>query len=279
MSELAINNYSNAFGASTLFPTAGGGVSFDGYEMPFKSNIRYGAISAIGSLANGILGSISQYKTNKAKASNYDEQAAALERNGQMLYQSAQMSAKQAEMAITLGKENSAAIVTQAGKIDEQKQYLLREANEKARARIGAGKTAYAASGILLEARADAAVAKWEQDEEANATLTKLDIMNQAENTIYNYMGEARESLLQGYNAAANYYGQASVTAHQATASMQEAARYKVLAEELRKKKSNSILGGILQAVCTIGGAAFGGVAGASIGSSIGGIINEGIQA
>lgn len=278
--NLASYNYSNQFGSTTLTPTATGGINASSFNMTTGSATTYGALSAAGSIFNGLMSSIQQKKQNKANAQTYDEQAMALEKQGQNLYQSASLSATQAELALELGKQNSASIITASGQIEPQKQILLRKTNEQARARIGAGKTAYASAGILLESRADAAVAKWEQDEEANATLEKLNIINQAENTLSNYLTEAHNAKIQGHSAALNYYGQAAVTATEATTAMEEAARLRRLAEELRKKDtSGGILGGILQAACTIGGAAIGGPVGASIGSAIGGVASESLQA
>lgn len=272
-------SYANDFGTSSVFPDTSGMPTFDNYNMTTTSNLTYGAMYGASALLNGVMSSISQRKQNKANADTYDAQADALNTQGQNLYESAEMSAMQAELAINLGKDNSAAIIRASGQIDPQKQILLRKTNEKARAKIGSGKTAYAAAGILLEGRADAAVAKWEQDEEANAVLEKMNIINQAENNLSNYLTEADNARKQGYSAAVNYYGQASVVAAEATSAMEEAARLRALAKELRERStSGGILGGILQAACTIGGAVLGGPIGAAIGSSIGGIGSAVVQ-
>lgn len=243
------------------------------------SKVDIPSLSAGVSIFSGLMNSMMQRKQNKAQAGLYDQQAVAYEKQSQWLMESASMSASQAKLAAKMGEANAREITKQAGKIDPQKQFQLQAVNQTRRAKIGMGKTAFASAGILLESRAGAAVAKWEQDEAADAALEKLNVMNQAEVSVYNHLVNAKQAKIQGYSQAANYAGQAAQIASEANNAYMESVRLKQLAEELRAKDTwGSVLGGIVQGICTVVGASYGGSVGAAIGSTVGSALNSGIQ-
>ena len=265
-SSVAINSVATSTTPATSYP--------DFSKVDISASLSAGM-----SIFNGLMNSMMQRKQNKAQAGLYDQQAVAYEKQSQWLVESANMTASQAKLAVEMGAANAREITKQAGKIDPQKQLQLQAVNQTRRAKIGRGKAAFASAGILLESRAGAAVAKWEEDEAADAALEKLNVMNQAETSVYNYLVNAKQAKIQGYSQAANHAGQAAQIAADANNAFQEAVRLKAAAEELRNKStSGGLLGGILGGICTIVGAAVGGPAGAAIGSAVGGMINSGIQ-
>ena len=198
--------------------------------------------------------------------------------------QGAGMYAQQAAASADLGRGNARNIRLAAAQLDRYEQLNLREATMQAKRRIGAGRTAFAGNGVLVDS---GSAALWEQDEAADAVLERLDIMQQYEDKAWNYLMQANKAEAEGYAAAAQQMGNAAAAAGQAAstaggayATALQAASARAAAARAKKKKSwgatiGTVVGagvGVALAPLTGGTSLSLAMAGASIGGSAGGI-------
>lgn len=191
-----------------------------------------GASGAFG-LAGTILGIYERNKAYgaeaRATARAYNLQADSLMNQAALYGQQAGMFAKAAgaygasgDKAEAIGRANAAETMRQSTQLDLAMQYQLQAVNKERRAKIGEGKAAFAANGVLVEGRQGSATAMWEQDEMADAAVEKLAIQQSFENEYYNYRVKAKGQIVEGLLAKANYYGQGAGAAMQGvTAAMQ----------------------------------------------------------
>lgn len=183
------------------------------------------------------------------------------------------MYAAQGKAAAQMGKFNARNLRLAAAHLDRYEQLALHEAVSEARQRVGAGRSAFAANGVLVDS---GSAALWEQDEAADAALEQLDIMQQYEDQSWQYRTQANRALAEGYAAAAGHAGAAAGAAGEAYATrLQQAAilsQAKAQAKELKKKRWGGTIGSLIGG--TLGGI-FGGGAGLAAGIEVGGTIGS----
>lgn len=224
--------------------------------------------SAASNLASGVFKDIANNRANKRQARALREQAGIY---GQMAAaqlgaagiqaQGAGMYAKQAKGAAEMGLFNAKLFRLSAAQLDRYEQLHLSESIKEARERIGQGRAAFAANGVLVDS---GSAALWEQDEAADAALERLDIMQQFEDQSWAYLTQANKAEAEGYAAAATQMGNAAAAAGQAASTAGQAYASALQAQSLRsqantaKKKSwyNTI------------GSAFGSFAGSAAGAA-----------
>ncbi len=114
-----------------------------------------------------------------------------------------------AEYAVKAGKANARAERLLAARIQNVEDIELQAASKRRRELVGEGRAAFAANGVLLESRAGAATAMWEQDEAADAAIERLQIMQAAEDKAYGHLTAAQQRLAEGYSGAASAMGSA----------------------------------------------------------------------
>ena len=193
-----------------------------------------GASGAFG-LAGTIIGIYERHKADKASAQAqynayiaqsgsllnqaglYGQQAGMFARQSEMYREQAGMFAKAAgayaasgERAEAIGRANAAETMRQSAQLDLLMQYQLQAVDKERRAKIGEGRAAFAANGVLVEGRDGSATAMWERDEMADAAIEKLAIQQSFENEYYNYRIKAKGQIVEGLLAKANYQGQAA---------------------------------------------------------------------
>ncbi len=112
---------------------------------------------------------------------------------------------QQAGFAGAQGRYQGALERIRGGQVQTQAEQNQAEAARAAQQVVGAGKTAFAANGILLEGRAGAAPAMWEQDEAASLAWEQGLIKTNADNEVFGYLANANMAEAQG-RAQANAY-------------------------------------------------------------------------
>lgn len=202
------------------------------------------AAAAIGSsMAGGFLKDYAQNKANKATARGLREQAGIYATMAGSQLKAAKMYGAQAGSAAKMGQYNAKNLRLAAAHLDRYEQLALHEATQEARQRIGAGRAAFAANGVLVDT---GSAALWEQDEAADAALERLDIMQQFEDQSWQYRTQANKALAEGYAAAAGHAGAAMGAAGDAYAArLQQAAAFSQ-AKQARKKSWWNTIGGLI---------------------------------
>lgn len=240
---------------------------------------------------SGILGNIAANRANRQgaralreQAGIYDQMAGVQLGQADIAAQGAGMYAKQAAASADLGRGNARNIRLAAAQLDRYEQLNLREAVMQAKRRIGAGRTAFAGNGVLVDS---GSAAMWEQDEAADAALERLDIMQQYEDRAWTYLMQANKAEAEGYAAAAQQMGAAAAAEGQAAqmaggayATKLQAASARAQAARLKKKKSwgatigsvVGVVGGVALAPFTGGSSLSLAAAGAGLGATAGGI-------
>lgn len=145
------------------------------------------------------------------------QEAAILRRQGS-LYQSqanvydVQASAfdKSASFARAMGGYQSALSKVRATQVQRQGELSQADAARARQQTVGAGKTAFAANGVLLEGRAGSAPAMWEQDEAADLAWEQALIKINADNEVFGLLAEGEMAAASGRMQAASYLGQAA---------------------------------------------------------------------
>lgn len=226
-------------------------------------------------IASAFLTDYTQNRANKTQASSLREQAGIYGSMADSSLRAAGMYAGQARMSAKLGKANARNLRLAAAHLDQFEQLALRNATLEARQRVGAGRTEFAANGVMVDT---GAAARWEQDEAADAALERLDIMQQFEDQSWQYRTQANVALAEGYAAAAGHAGAAMGAAGDAYAAcLQQAAAL----SQAKKKKKKSWWGTIGAVVGTGVGAVVGSFvapgAGTALGASIGGGLGGGL--
>lgn len=220
------------------------GQSVDSWTSEFNKS---GGVGGLGMIVGPLVDYYEQRKIDRANAASYQRQfgmqmqlagmaSAAGRAYGQAGGIAREVAASTVEqgrlteaMAIfadEIGKANAANEIRRAAQVDAPLQMQLQQINRQRREKIGEGMAAFAANGVLLESRADSATAMWEQDEEADAVVEKLSVMQQAENEIYNMRVAAQQHLVEGKMAMAGYYAQAAGIYSAASGQYANAAGY-----------------------------------------------------
>ncbi len=232
----------------------------------------WSAVASIGgSLANTFIQSQGNYKANKSSAASLRKQMSMFSDLGGMQMRAAGAYSAGARASVETGKANAKNERIRAGQVYQFEQLQLSAARQQRAQKVGQGKAAFAANGILLEDREGAAVAKWEQDEAADFAVEQLAIMESAENQVWGFLMNANQQVAQGYNQAASYSAQAASAAGQDYSSYSQAIESRNMAREAERAAKKSKFGGVLGGALTIGGAAIGGAFGGPIGVAIGG--------
>jgi hypothetical protein len=204
----------------------------------------WGAIAgAIGlGAASGFLRDYQENAANRRNATALRQQAGIYGGMAESQIKAASMYAGQARMAAAFGRSNAKNIRLAAAHLDRFEQLALHHATLEARARVGEGRTAFAANGVLVDS---GSAARWEQDEAADAALEQLDIMQQFEDQGWQYRTQANKALAEGYAAAAGHAGAAMGAAGEAYASRLQQSAALSQANSLRKKHWYNTIGGI----------------------------------
>lgn len=202
------------------------------------------AAGAIGAgIAGGFLKDYAQNKANKATAQGLREQADIYAAMAGSQLKAAKMYGAQAGAAAKMGQFNAKNLRLAAAHLDRYKQLALHEATLEARQRVGAGRAAFAANGVLVDS---GSAAIWEQDEAADAALEQLDIMQQFEDQSWTYRTQANQALAEGYAAAAGHAGAAMGAAGDAYASRLQQAAALSQAGTVGKKRWYNTIGGAI---------------------------------
>lgn len=169
------------------------------------SPVALGAISAGSSVMGGAVGLHSAYQ----QAGQYRTQAGIYGNQAAVYGLQANAFEGQANFARAMGGYQAALDTTRASQAQLQGEINQGEAAKQAQQVVGAGKTAFAANGILLEGRAGSAPAMWEQDEAAALAWEQSIIKTNADNEVFGYLANANMARAQGRMQAAGYLSQA----------------------------------------------------------------------
>lgn len=149
-------------------------------------------------------------KAAAAQEAAYRAQAANYLRQSDILLGAAKAQAGAAKYAVKAGKANAAMERKMASYVQNDEDLALQAEAKERRAKIGEGRTAFAANGVLVD---QGAAALWEQDEAADAAIERLQIMESAESQIYGRLVAAQSKLAEGYGNAGAAYSPAAQTA------------------------------------------------------------------
>lgn len=159
------------------------------------------------------MGFNSSKKAAKAQEAAYRAQAHNYLQQGQIYLQSAAAQAAvggriagTAKFAIQAGKANAKQERLMASRIQAIEDIQLQKVNKERRQKIGSGRAAFAANGVLVDS---GAAGMWEQDEAADAAIEKLMVMQAAEDQAYGHLTRAQGLLAQGYSQASSIYANA----------------------------------------------------------------------
>ncbi len=196
-------------------------------------------ISAGASILGGYLADRSRNESAKAEAKALRTQAGIYGEMSKSQLMAAGMYARQAAASAKVGQGNARNLRLAAANLDQFEQLALRNARLEARQRVGAGRTQFAANGVVVDT---GAAALWEQDEAADAALEQLDIMQQFEDQSWQYRTQANKALAEGYAAAAGQAGAAMGAAGEAYASsLQRMASLSAAASAGKSRYYNTI--------------------------------------
>lgn len=158
------------------------------------------------------MGHRSKKKAAAAQQAAYRAQAANCLRMADMYSGAARAQAATAGMALRAGRANAKREIQLASYVQPVEDLNLQQANARRRAKIGEGRAAFAANGVLVDS---GAAARWEIDEAKDAAVEKLQIMQSAEDQVYSHRVAAWQHEIQGYSNAGAAYGAAAQTAAQ----------------------------------------------------------------
>lgn len=234
--------------------------------------------SAVSNILSNVTNSIMASKAGNANASSLFRQSMLYGKQGDMFMKSSRAYSGAAKKMIAVGKANAKQERLKASQVQTYTDAQISETVKEGQQAVGNGKVAFAANGILLEDRSGSSVAMWEQDEAADNAYQQLLVLQNSENTIWNYMMSANQKIAEGYGNAAGMYGQAASMAAQAYSSRLQSQYAYADAESAKKAAKKSKIGAIVGgAGSVVGGVAgfmiggpVGAAAGASIGSSVG---------
>ena len=148
------------------------------------TNVSMG-ISAGATILSNLTNSLMASKLGKANAASLFRQSMLYGAQGGMQMQSAKAFSSGAKKLIEIGKSNAKQDRLRAAQVQQYEDLQLSEVVKEGQKKVGAGKAAFAANGILLESRSDSAVAMWEGDEVAANVVEQLLTMQEAENTVW----------------------------------------------------------------------------------------------
>lgn len=178
------------------------------------------AIGAGTSIASAIYGHHQGRKAAKAEQAAYRQQAHFTMLQADAMLGAARAQAAAAGYSVRAGKANAKFERALAARVQPVEDLDLQQANARRREKIGEGRAAFAANGILVDS---GAAAKWERDEIADAAIEKLQIMQAAEDQIQGHLWNAAMRLSEGYAQAGAAYSGAAQTASSAYATALQA--------------------------------------------------------
>lgn len=152
-------------------------------------------------------------RSARLQAELYGRQSGIYGQQAGMYSRAAAAYADTAALQEAIGRANAAETMRASAQLDYAMQYGLSAIDKQRRAKIGEGRAAFAANGVLVDA---GSAAQWERDEMADAVVEKLSLMQDIENEYYNYRIAAKRQIVEGLNAKAGTYGQAAGMAGQA---------------------------------------------------------------
>lgn len=126
------------------------------------------------------------------------QQAAALMGQSGALMRQADAYVMQSGIAAKTGELLQANEMRRASQAQREAEEQSRRAAEMRRQLIGEGKVKFAANGVLLEGRPQAAVAMWEQDEAADLAYELSGIKRQVDNEVWGYVFNGSQQRMQG---------------------------------------------------------------------------------
>lgn len=212
-------------------------------------NTATSIVNSVAGVVNAVSAEKQRRAQEKANATSYRQQAAIYSQQADQYLQAAKLSASSARTQADIAESNAKNERLRASYIQQYEDFNLSASRSQAQQRIGQGKVSFAANGILLESRAGAATSIWEADEEADAAVQRLNIMQQAEDEAYGYLSNAQSHLVSGYSNASSMFAEAASQAGQGVSAAQQAGfslQNAIAAEKAAKKKK---WGGIVAAV------------------------------
>jgi hypothetical protein len=154
--------------------------------------------------AGGAVGVYTAYQ----QSNQYNQQAGIYGLQGELLNQQADQFDRQAGFASAMGKYQANLDTNRAAQAQTQGELNQGEAAKGAQQVVGAGKTAFAANGVLIESRAGSAASMWEQDEAANLAYEQSLIKANADNEVFGYLANANMAKAQGAIQASSFRSQ-----------------------------------------------------------------------
>lgn len=168
------------------------------------SPMALGLTAAGSQAASGIFGVYNGYQ----QAAAYRQQAGLYGNEASILDLQASQYDRQAGQAGAMGRFQAALERTRGAQVLRQADANQAEAVKARQQLVGAGKTAFAANGILLEGREGSATAMWEQDEAADLAYEQALIKQNADNEVFGYLANAKMAEAQGAAQAGAYRAQ-----------------------------------------------------------------------
>lgn len=172
------------------------------------------AVGAGAKIVGSVLGHNSEKARARAERAAYRAQAQSLLKQSDAYLNAASMQAGNAsliagtaEHALKLGRANAKAERLLASRIQPIEDIELQRVNKERRQKVGAGRAAFAANGVLVDS---GAAARWELDEAMDAAVEKIMVMQAAEDRAFNHLSNAQRRLTEGFSGAANTYAQAA---------------------------------------------------------------------
>lgn len=220
-------------------------------------------------IANAVTAEKQRRAAERASAASYRQQAQLYSQQAYSYMAAAKLSAQNAQVNAEIGEQNARQTRLRASYIQQYEDFNLQASRKQRRALIAQGRVNFVANGILLEAREGAATSIWEADEEADAAIERINIMQQAEDEAYGYLVGAQQALVSGYSSAASSAADAAAQASNAVSSAMQAtqATDNAIAAERAARKKNR--GGVIGSAV---GAAIGAVAGIALAAATGGL-------
>lgn len=235
------------------------------------------------SLLTGTIGSISNIfadrKANKATARSYARQAELYSQQANVMSMAGKAYSDSAKIAAAIGKANAREERLRASQLQVIEDYGLQKINKERRWKTGSALVGFAGNGVLVSSDPESSVARWEQDEAADAVIEKLDLMQNVENEAHGYLVDAQQRLSEGYQASARLHGQSAQEFASAYSSTLQASYARAAAKAARKKKHRfgSIIGAVVGGVGGLlaSGVPEVGMAGANVGASVGNVFDQ----
>lgn len=168
------------------------------------SPMALGVVAGGAQLGSGLFGVYNAYQ----QAGAYRQQAGLYGNEATVLELQAGQYDKQAGQAGAMGRFQAALERSRGAQTQVQAEANQVEAAKVRQQVVGAGKTAFAANGVLLEGRAGSATAMWEQDEAADLAYEQALIKQNADNEVFGYLANAKMAEAQGAAQAGAYRAQ-----------------------------------------------------------------------